>query len=84
MFHPSQLERRFGGQAETPTNYWPPHMGPVFVEPGERQEKHTLISPDRYDQIVAQNPELMVHPEHIKLPEHQNRDFTVVDVPTTP
>ena len=26
-YHPSQLEKRFGGQAETPTVFWPPTMG---------------------------------------------------------
>ena len=24
LYHPSQLEKRFGGKAETPTNFWPP------------------------------------------------------------
>lgn len=24
LFHPSQIEKRFGGTAETPTNFWPP------------------------------------------------------------
>ena len=23
-FHPSQLEKRFGGEAEAPTQFWPP------------------------------------------------------------
>ena len=23
-FHPNQLEKRFGGQADLPTQYWPP------------------------------------------------------------
>ena len=27
LFHPSQLEKRFGGEAETPKNFWPPQMG---------------------------------------------------------
>lgn len=30
-FHPSQLEKRFGGQAETPKNFWPPFVGKEFV-----------------------------------------------------
>lgn len=30
LFHPCQLEKRFGGTAETPTNFWPPYVGPVF------------------------------------------------------
>jgi len=31
MFHPSQLETRFGGTAPTPTNFWPPFMGKEVV-----------------------------------------------------
>ena len=27
QFHPSQLERRFGGEAETPKQFWPPYVG---------------------------------------------------------
>ena len=26
-YHPSQLEKRFGGGAETPTKFWPPYIG---------------------------------------------------------
>jgi hypothetical protein len=26
-FHPSQLEKRYGGSAETPTQFWPPMIG---------------------------------------------------------
>lgn len=25
-FHPSQLEKRFGGNADQPKLYWPPHL----------------------------------------------------------
>ena len=34
LYHPSQLEKRFGGAAETPTVYWPPLMGPEYL-PGD-------------------------------------------------
>lgn len=30
MFHPCQLEIRFGGTAQTPTNFWPPYIGEKF------------------------------------------------------
>lgn len=30
LFHPSQLEKRFGGAMETPTQYWPPYVGKIF------------------------------------------------------
>ena len=26
FFHPSQLEKRFGGEAESPKRFWPPTM----------------------------------------------------------
>jgi len=27
LFHPTQLEKRYGGTAETPTQFWPPSIG---------------------------------------------------------
>lgn len=30
MYHPCQLEKRFGGAAPTPTNFWPPYVGEKF------------------------------------------------------
>lgn len=29
-YHPSQLEKRFGGGCETPLSFWPPYVGPEF------------------------------------------------------
>lgn len=37
-------------------------MGRIFIEEEEKRDSHTLISPDRYDQIIAANPDLYVHP----------------------
>jgi hypothetical protein len=31
LFHPCQLEKRFGGSAETPKNFWPPYVGKYFI-----------------------------------------------------
>lgn len=31
LYHPCQLESRFGGEAETPTNFWPPFVGDKFI-----------------------------------------------------
>ncbi len=76
MFHPSQLEKRFGGACETPTNFWPPHMGTEFIPENEVSEKHTdLISPDAYEAIIKENPELYVHPERLTPDMNRNRDF---------
>ena len=66
MFHPSQLEKRFGGECETPTNFWPPHMGTQFIPEEEKNAKQTLISPQDYDRITSENPELYVHPQSLK------------------
>lgn len=31
LYHPCQLETRFGGIAESPVNFWPPYVGPHFI-----------------------------------------------------
>ena len=63
MFHPDQLEQRFGGTRPTPTNFWPPYIGPDFIPESEKSELHpNLIDPAQYDKVLADNPELMVHP----------------------
>ena len=31
LYHSWQLEKRFGGEGETPTNFWPPYVGPHFI-----------------------------------------------------
>jgi len=67
LFHPCQLEKRFGGTCETPTNYWPPHIGKEFIPQEEVAERHKLIRPDEYDRIISENPGLMVHPQHMSL-----------------
>jgi hypothetical protein len=47
MFHPSQLETRFGGTAPTPTNFWPPFMGAEVISPSEKAKYHpNLIRQD--------------------------------------
>lgn len=34
MFHPCQLEERFGGTAKSPESFWPPYVGQYFVPDG--------------------------------------------------
>mgnify|MGYP003894804335 CR=1 FL=1 len=75
MFHPDQLERRFGGNRPTPTNFWPPYMGQEFIPPNEVSEKHNLISPADYDRICAENPGIYVHPQHLKPGRLNNMHF---------
>ena len=48
LYHPSQLEKRFGGQAETPTIYWPPLMGPEYLPDGDSSHLD-LIERENYE-----------------------------------
>lgn len=61
----------------TPTNYWPPYMGTEFIPENEKAEKHAnnLISPENYNRILAENPELYVHPQHMTPDRCQNMHF---------
>ena len=43
LFHPDQLEKRFGGTRNTPTNFWPPYMGTEFIPPEEKASREDLI-----------------------------------------
>ena len=79
MFHPSQLETRFGGTAPTPTNFWPPFMGKEVVSASEKAKFHpNLIRQEDYDRVIAENPELNVHPLHMK-PGMLNNNHFVID-----
>ena len=40
--HPCQYEKRFGGQAETPTHFWPPFVGTEFQPAGQPFEGHLM------------------------------------------
>lgn len=75
MFHPSQLEKRFGGACDTPTNFWPPHVGKSFVPDGE-QPPLQFMEEEEYKQTLQQNPELPWHPDFMTSPDCPNRDFT--------
>ena len=67
MFHPSQLETRFGGTAESPTNFWPPFIGTEFIpEHDPDADDRNVITPEHYEQIIAENHELYVHPDRMK------------------
>ena len=64
MFHPTQLEKRFGGSAPTPTNFWPPQMSQEFF-PNDDRSHLEFINQDEYPKILKQNPELKTHPEFL-------------------
>ena len=74
MYHPCQLEKRFGGEAETPTKFWPPFVGPEFYPNGDKSHLN-LITKEEYPSVIRENPELEVHPEFIKSEGQKSRDF---------
>lgn len=57
-FHPSQIEKRFGGEAEQPQRFWPPHV--PSLEFGE--DPKNQISEDRRISVLNENPELIQIP----------------------
>lgn len=77
MYHPCQLEKRFGGTAETPTNYWPPYVGKNFIPDAKKDERAQYVMDDaHYDKILKANPALQKEPNLLKAGE-LNRDFEV-------
>ena len=52
LYHPSQLEKRFGGAAETPINFWPPYIGPKFI-PNDDSSYLDIMDEDTYLKILA-------------------------------
>lgn len=74
LMHPSQLEKRFGGEAETPKVLWPPMMGPDYLPNGDDSHLNK-IPVDEYEQLLTQNPLLNRHPDNIKEGTQASRDF---------
>jgi len=54
MFHPSQLEKKFGGAAENVTVYWPP----VMPSKTFGQNNDSIVSQNEYDNIISRNKQL--------------------------
>ena len=73
LFHPSQLEKRFGGAAETPTVCWPPIMGPEFLIDGDDSHLNKMC-PKEYIDVIVRNPEILKHPDFVNEDESA-RDF---------
>jgi hypothetical protein len=75
MYHPCQLEKRFGGEAETPTNFWPPTIGKHFVPDALKAEREKHAMKDaHYSEILKKNPLLQREPNLLQ-PGEFNRDF---------
>lgn len=82
LFHPCQLEKRFGGAMDSPVDYWPPYVGQDFIPEAELAERQAqIISDDEYLKRLESNPLLPVHPEFLR-PEQFSRDF-LIDSPRT-
>ena len=58
-------------------------MGNKFVDEKEKAQKHpTLISPEDYERIVAENPDMMVLPEYMNADNaHRNMHWKLEDEP---
>ena len=75
LFHPCQLEKRFGGEAETPSNFWPPRVGEVFNDDHDKESILNMIEKGTYEKMVDDNPLLFRHPDYIQSKYHNSRDF---------
>ena len=74
MYHPSQLEKRFGGEAETPTNFWPPVIGDKFF-PNDDTSHLDLMDEQTYLKVLEENPLLPKRPDLITCSLENTRDF---------
>ena len=53
LFHPTQLERRFGGAMDTPTVFWPPYVGTEFnPTPNDEDRRRMFMSDNEYKQAL--------------------------------
>ena len=73
LYHPSQLEKRFGGKAETPSIFWPPQMTNEFL-PGDESHLEQIKQED-YEEILNNNPDMIRHPDFIREVSNNTRDF---------
>lgn len=73
IYHSSQLEKRFGGDVDTPQQFWPPYVGSEFF-PNNDSSHIGFIKRENYETVITENPNLECHPDF--LAEGQNsRDF---------
>ena len=80
LFHPCQLEKRFGGTAETVTSFWPPYMGPDFIpESAKDKGDYEVMTPEKYESIIDENSELYIHPQYLKPGRTENMHFKLAD-----
>ena len=58
--HPSQLEWKFGGQADDVTKYWPPYFPPTE---SYNEDPKSLMSEEEYINKLKENPLLVPWPD---------------------
>ena len=76
FYHPCQLEKRFGGEADTPKHFWPPYIGSDFL-PNDDSSHLGLIKQEDYEQVLEDNPNIEPHPFCLKEGQ-QSRDFIAI------
>jgi len=50
-------------------------MGGTVIPDDAPTDEYNLITPDRYEESLEQNPELYVHPQHMKPDRCENMHF---------
>ena len=55
--------------------FWPPQMTDKFL-PGDDSHLEK-IEEEKYEQVLADNPLLIRHPDYVKEVTHNTRDFVV-------
>jgi hypothetical protein len=55
---PHQLEKRFGGQAESPKQYWPPIIPNLIF----KDDDEYLMREEHYEEMIRNNPLLKRRP----------------------
>ncbi len=82
LYHPCQLEKRFGGAAESPVNFWPPYIGPQFIPEDliAEEQKNYCNDDQEYAKVLENNPLLIRHPKFLDSDNPCSRDFKIEDV----
>lgn len=69
------MEIRFGGDCDTPTNFWPPHVGKEFTPIKFKDTNfRNIVNDQNYKKMLIDNQLLETHPDFIEIGE-SSRDF---------
>ena len=81
LFHPSQLEQRFGGVCETPKQFWPPII-PGSTYRNSEDINMNLVEEEDYQVLLQENPLLRPRPQFYNNMNRQSEEFIVRFFPT--